>query len=107
MNPEIHALSLLLGILKDIDTWPVLSMVAMVQLMPWIILVSISLHQQRRFENVVKMYENNVILAEEFKKMAEGYREHLIWSTQVTSEAKASMEGNQFCPIVRKNSKDV
>ncbi len=107
MNPEIHALSLLLGVVKDIDTWPVLSMLALVQLMPWIILVSISLHQQRRFENVVKMYENNVILAQEFKKMAEGYRDQLIWSTQVVSQTKASVDGNQFCPIVRKHSKDV
>lgn len=106
MTPEqLGTLTALAGILKSIGTWPIMSIIILVVIGPWIINAATSYQHQRRFEAVVKMYENNVILVEQIKKLAEGYRDQLIWSTQVVTEAKDIARNNLHCPIIRKQTR--
>lgn len=81
-------------------------------LTPWIILVIVSIAQHRRFEAVVKMYENNFAqtesvnaLNEGYRDLAKGYRELVQWTTVEVTETKESVINNMHCPIVRKHAK--
>lgn len=79
--------------------------VVSVVLAPWCVLVLLSVVQYRRFEAVVKMYEDNVDLVKKTLAMAEEYREQIVWCTQVVTQAKDSVENNMYCPLVRKTAK--
>ncbi|RJX20305.1 MAG: hypothetical protein C4563_06500 [Desulfobulbus sp.] len=117
MTPDqLSTLAAVAGLLKSIGTWPVLSIVSALVVVPWIILVWLSIIQHQRieavtrshevrFESVVKMYENNVLMVDEIKGLAEGYRDQLIWSTQVATEAKDIAKNNLHCPMVRKTTR--
>lgn len=106
MGPEqIKTISALVALINSVGVMPMFSAIALITLLPWLALIFISLNQHRRFETVVTMYENNFSQVEEIRNLAEGYRDHLIWSTQTVTEAKEIAENNMHCPIVRKNSK--
>lgn len=106
MTPDqISAITALAGLVKSMGTWPIMSILIMVVLGPWVVNAYTSYQHQRRFEAVAKMYENNVMLAEDYKGMAEGYRDQLIWSTQTVTEAKDIAKNNLHCPMVRKQGR--
>jgi len=113
MTPEqIAGLAALTAIMERLGTAPVGVLVAFVLLAPWIVLAAVSIYQQRRFEAVVQMYENNFTqtetvakLAEGFSEMAKGYRELVTWTTQEVTEVKQAVLNNMHCPIIRKNSR--
>ena len=102
MSPDqLQVLAAVLGIIKGLGTWPVMSLIAGMILSPWIILVFIAMNQHKRFEAVVKMYEDNVLLVEEVIELGKGYRDHLIWSTQTVDKANSIAKNNLHCPAVR------
>jgi len=113
MSPEqIAALGAATTVIERLGTAPVGVLVAFVLLVPWIVLAAVSIYQQRRFEAVVQMYENNYAqtetvtkLAEGFAEMAKGYRELVTWTTQEVTEVKQAVLNNMHCPIIRKNSR--
>jgi len=110
MTPEqLSALTAISALLKSMSTWPVVSLLVMGSLAPWVIMIFLSINQYKRVEAQAKMYEDNVELVKKVIALAEGYREHLIWSTQAVTRAVESAETNQFCPIVRResNPKDI
>lgn len=117
MTPDqISTITALAALVQSIGNWPIMSIVLLVVLGPWLVNAYTSYQQQRRFElqreqsqqqfsAVVKMYENNVTVVEEVKDLAEGYRDQLIWSTQTVTEAKDIAKNNLHCPLVRKQSR--
>ncbi|MDH4317204.1 MAG: hypothetical protein OEV64_02335 [Desulfobulbaceae bacterium] len=112
MSPEITtAATVVATILQALKDWKLTSLIALELFAPWIVLLLVSFYNHRRFEAVVKMYENNYLQVEQiktmangFKEMADQYRETLIYSIQQVTEAKEVAENNLHCPLVRKNS---
>ncbi|HAJ26599.1 MAG TPA: hypothetical protein DCG53_05035 [Syntrophus sp. (in: bacteria)] len=112
MTPEqIAALAAFSTIIERLGTAPTGSLIAFILLAPWIVLAAVSIYQNRRFEAVVQMYENNFTqtetctkLAEGFAEMAKGFRELLVWTTKETTETKQAVMTNMHCPLIRKGA---
>lgn len=112
MTPTEQAtLAAFTNIMKLLSTAPIGSLIVIVLLAPWLVLAVVTLYHNRRFEAVVKMYENNFTqtetvsrLAEGFSEMAKGYRELVTWTTQEVTEVKQAVLTNMHCPFIRKNA---
>lgn len=113
MSPEqITALmKSLVALVQATGAAPIVSLILLVLLGPWLVLAIISIFQHRRFEAVVTMYNNNFAqvevtqgLAKDYKDMADGEREMLIWTTSEITAMKTAIEGNMHCPLIRKNA---
>ncbi len=112
MTPAERAtLAAFTSIMEQLSTAPVGTLIVIVLLAPWLVLGVVTIYQNRRFEAVVKMYENNFIqtetvakLADGFSEMAKGYRELVTWTTQEVTEVKQAVLTNMHCPIIRRNS---
>lgn len=110
MTPEqIATMAAIAGLIKSIGTWPVLSILILGNVSPWILMVLLSISMHKRVEAQAKMYEDNIILVKEVTELAKGYRDHLIWSTQTVDAANSIANNNLYCPWVRKttNPKDI
>lgn len=59
----------------------------------------------KRFEEVVQMYKNNVLLVEKSDKTADGLQTVIHLSTQAITKLIEKINNNHFCPIVRERSK--
>ena len=113
MSPEqIAALTAATTLIERLGTAPVGVVIAFVVLAPWVIMALVVIYQNRRFEAVVKMYENNFAqtetctrLAEGFAETAKGFRELVTWTTTEVTEVKAAVLSNMHCPIIRKNAR--
>lgn len=128
MTPEqIATMTAIAALFKSIGTWPVLSIIVLANLAPWVVMIALTINQnqrseaatksnenrfeqmiraqERRFESVVKMYEDNVELVEKVIDLAHGYRDQLIWATQTVDQANSIAKNNLHCPLVRKNSR--
>lgn len=105
MTPEqIATMAAIAGLIKSIGTWPVLSILILGNVSPWIMMVFLSVSMHKRVEIQAKMYEDNVILVKEVTELAKGYRDQLVWSIQTVDQANSIANNNRFCPLVRKNS---
>lgn len=57
--------------------------------------------QEKRFEVVVRNYENNVLLVENYQKLANELAGIIHMSTQVMTKLVEKIDNNLFCPIVK------
>jgi hypothetical protein len=57
--------------------------------------------QERRFEIVVKNYENNVVLVESYQKLANELAGIIHMSTQVLTKLVEKIDNNLYCPMVK------
>ncbi len=106
MTPDqIASLNSIVALLSQLGKAPVLAIIGIAILAPWVILTFVSIAQHRRFEAVVKMYENNFAQVENIARLAKGYRETLVWATSEATETKNAVVNNMHCPIVRKQAK--
>lgn len=106
MSPEqIAAMTAIAALIKSIGTWPVLSILVLGQLSPWIMMIFLSLSMHKRVEIQAKMYEDNVVLVKDVTELAKGYRDQLIWSIQTVDTANSIANNNLYCPWVRKQNK--
>lgn len=113
MTPDqLTALTAVMTLISQLGAAPVAILLVSLFLSPWMILVLVSIAQHRRFEAVVKMYENNFIqtegikaLTEGYSEMTKGYRELVQWTTAEVTEAKEVAINNMHCPIVRKHAR--
>lgn len=64
----------------------------------WLTLVA---QQDRRFEIVVKHYENNVVLVEGYQKLAGELAGIIHISTQVLTKLVEKIDNNLYCPMVK------
>jgi len=81
--------------------WPFGIIVFIVVIGPWLSAFLLLYLQSRRFENVVKMYESNVSLVEDYSKLAEDLHDVVIMSTQTMTRLVDSINTNQYCPAIR------
>jgi hypothetical protein len=106
MTPQdVAALTAMVSIIKEIGTWPLFSIVALMQVGPWVGMLVITHVQGKRHAAAVKMYEDNVILVKSVTSMAEGYRDTLLLASQSMTKVEGSVAANLYCPLMRKNPK--
>ena len=113
MSPDqIKLFSAALALVGELGVAQVGVTLVIILFAPWMVLVIVSIAQHRRFEAVVKMYENNfaqtegiTALTEGYRNMTEGYRELVQWTTVEVTETKEAVVNNMHCPIVRKHAK--
>lgn len=106
MTPQdVAALTALAAIVKEMGTWPVLSIVIFLVIGPWVAMMVLSWISERRHAEVVQMYKNNVLLLETTQDLANGMRDIVILTTQTMSKVQSSVESNLFCPLMRKEKK--
>lgn len=93
-------------------TAPTVVVVLVILIFPWLILAWSGSRQERRFEGVIKMYENNVQLVKDYQDLVEGYRKILdgqqdliIHVTQVMTAVHDAVRYNEFCPQLRKENR--
>lgn len=55
--------------------------------------------QEKRFEMVVKNYENNVLLVENYQKLSNELAGIIHMSTQVMTRLVEKIDNNMYCPI--------
>ena len=56
---------------------------------------------KERFEEVVRMYEHNVLLVKSSEKTAEGLQNVIYLSTQAITRMMEKADNNHFCPVIR------
>jgi len=105
MNPDLSTAAAIATLIQFFSGIGPLTFLASLFLTPWCVLIFVSYQQHRRFEAVVEMYRNNVVLAEGFQELSKKHQELTIWTTQAVTEAKEVALNNLHCPIVRKTSK--
>jgi len=102
MTPQqLAGIAALIRALTSLNSWPFHLIIFSMVVGPWIaafVLVNI---QTRRFEGVVKMYENNVVLVENYEKLAKDLHDVVIMNTQIVQRLADEIKTNQFCPMVR------
>ena len=83
MDPnQIAALTSLMALAKMITSWPVISVLFLMIIGPWILSLSIAEGYRRRFESVVQMYEKNVRLVERYENLAADLKDVVLMNTQ-------------------------
>lgn len=58
--------------------------------------------QDKRFEKVVSMYENNVILVKDYQNLSSDLTGIITLSTRTLEALIGKIDNNHFCPIMRK-----
>jgi hypothetical protein len=105
MTPEqISFVAAIAAVVERIGAWPIGGFVMMIVLGPWILQFFFSRAQEKRFEAVSKMYENNVELLKTTQSLAENSQDLVIHNIQVMEKVYNVSKNNLFCPIVRKNT---
>ena len=106
MTPQdAAALTALVAIVKEIGTWPLFSIMMLMQVGPWVGMLVITYIQGERHAAAVRMYEDNVILVKSITEIAEGYRDTLLLSAQAMTRVEGSVAANLYCPLMRKDPK--
>lgn len=102
MSPaEISLLTTLISLLTKMSGWPFGLMLFIALVGPWVLALLIASMYHRRFERVVKMYENNVVLVENYEKLANELSGVIHLNTQVQTKLVEQIKSNMYCPIVR------
>lgn len=103
MSPEqISVITSLINLLQMLTEWPVLSVVFLLIIGPWVMSILIAAGYRKRFEAVVDMYESNVRLVEKYEKIASDLKDVVMVNTSTFATLTEAIKHNQFCPIVRK-----
>jgi hypothetical protein len=106
MTPQdVAAFTALVAIIKEIGTWPLFTVVVVMQIGPWVGMMAITYIQGKRHAAAVRMYEDNVILVKSITEIAEGYRDTLLLASQSMTKVESSVAANLYCPLMRKNPK--
>ena len=102
MTPaEISAITSLISALSALGKWPFVLLLFLVLAGPWILAVVLSFREQRRFEQVKRMYEDNVKLVKDYNQLAESQKDVLVMNVQTNQKLIDAIEKNQFCPMIR------
>jgi len=109
---QLSALKSVADIIKTLGALPLGALISLIILGPWGVLVLFSWEQNRRFQGVVRMYQDNVQLVEDYrdlvagyKKIVDGQQDLIIHTTQTLTTVKEVAENNLYCPMVRRETK--
>jgi hypothetical protein len=99
-------------LINHIGTLPFGTLLAVLMLGPWLVMTYLNLSYNRRFERVVRMYESNVRLVEDYKALLEenhrmltSQQDLIIHTTAVMINIKDAIDSNLFCPLVRQQTR--
>ena len=102
MNPEaLQAIAAICTILDKIGVWPIGGTFLVIVIGPWVFSLLASRAQEKRFDSMKSMYENNAKLVECYEKFAEGQNDVISLNTAKWATALDKIETNQFCPLNR------
>ena len=123
MTPDqISALTAIASALKVAGTLPFGALVILIVVGPWIgmFIMSISItknldkslkvfgaefvSQEKRFESVVKMYENNVEVVRDYNHLAGDLTSIITLVTRTLEGLVQKIDNNQWCPLARKGA---
>jgi Zn ribbon nucleic-acid-binding protein len=93
--------SALITIFAKIGTGPLITVVIVVFLGPWIFSLIHAWNQAKRFDTMKAMYENNVKLVECYEGLAKDQRDVITLNTAKWQETGDSVKANQYCPLLR------
>lgn len=109
---QISLASALFTLISQFGPGQLAASLAALILTPWLVLVAISWTQNRRFEAVVRMYEDNVRLVEDalklagdYQRLAEAGQDIAAWVGQEVAKANTLIVNNMHCPVVRRNAR--
>lgn len=109
MTPaEVAGITAIAAILKELGSWPVVLVLALIQISPWLLLMIVSRSVEKRHSEVVQMYENNVILVQNYESATERWEaisNSLVTVVSLNTQAQTrlvdAVKNNEFCPAVR------
>lgn len=102
MTPDaLHTISAVSTLLERIGTWPVGTILLAVMFGPWALTIVVNRMQERRFDAMKQMYEDNVKLVHSHEKIATALHETVMLNTAKWSEAIDKINTNQYCPLNR------
>ncbi len=102
---QIAIINAVATILDRLGDMPVISLLIIWFIAPWLMLLLVTYVQNRRFEAVVRMYEDNVGLVKAYQDCCSGYRELATFTIEKVSGIEKAVDNNLFCPIVRREAK--
>lgn len=91
------------AIFGQIGSWPLISVFLAIILGPWLGMALFFVIMSRRHDKMVQMYEANVTLVHTTQKLAEGWQDVVVLSTQIMTKVLTAVESNLFCPLMRKD----
>jgi hypothetical protein len=87
MTPEqVSIITAIAAILDKIGTWPISTILAMIVIGPWMVLIAITLSQERRSKAMKQMYEDNVCLVKDYEKLSNEQQDVIIMNTSAITE---------------------
>lgn len=102
MTPgEISAIATVFQNISNMGSWPVGMIIFCAVIGPWLAAFCLVYLQGKRFERVVRMYEDNVILVNNYSNLAKDLHDVVIMNTQAMTRLIDSIKTNQYCPAVR------
>lgn len=106
MTPQdVALLTALAALVKQVGTWPALTVLLFVVIGPWIGMFLLNRIHESRHRAVVKMYEDNVILVKNYETTTGDLKDILVLSTQTMTKVQFSIDSNLFCPLMRKDQR--
>lgn len=79
---QVAILASLMSALEILSGWPCGVVIFMVVIGPWLLAMTLAYSHKKRFESVVRMYENNVDLVNRYEDVAKDLKEVVIMNTQ-------------------------
>jgi hypothetical protein len=102
MTPgDLSAIAAFVQILTGISAWPIGLVIFCIILGPWIAAFFLVYLQGKRFERVVRMYEDNITLVKDYNSLANDLHDVVIMNTQAMTRLIDSIKTNQYCPEIR------
>lgn len=91
---DIAALTALVALFEKIGAWPLITVLVMVVIGPWIAVFFLNRAQEKRHAEVVEMYKDNVRLVEEYEhahKRSDQREEILVDLLRLNTEAQSNL----------------
>ncbi|MBI4621055.1 MAG: hypothetical protein HY739_12990 [Desulfobacterales bacterium] len=98
---HIALLTAILSLVAKIGTLPLITIIFVLFIGPWIFASILFFQQGKRLEAAINMYNENVKLVEKDQELAEGFKEIVMMNTQAMQTMVDSINTNQFCPMIR------
>jgi hypothetical protein len=106
MGPaEVSALSNIIQAAAAIGRWPIIYILYLLIVGPWVLAILLSLYEHKRLAAAIKMYEDNVELVKGYANVAGDLKDIVIMDIQNYQKLKDLVENNQFCPMIRLEKK--
>lgn len=106
MTPQdVAVLNTLAALVKQVGTWPVMTLLTFVVIGPWIGMFILNRIAENRHQSVVRMYEDNVILVRAYESATSDLKDILVLTTQTMTKVQFSIDSNLFCPLMRKDQR--